>query len=170
MSSSKKEAKKECTTLVERLRQFRAKQDRDLGLQARRAVAQVLDLVAATLGIVTVAIPLTSWNKLFAIPTIAFSVLFAVVYTLFRDGYQGGGIGKRIMHLRVIDGKTGEFASYKQALQRHWNFLSNIIVFDVLYGLFSKGDQSIGDHIAGTLVVRTRDLEQVRKWIREPLR
>ncbi len=82
--------------------------------------------------------------------------IFSMTTFVLRDLIFGGrSLGKRIMKLIILDGKTGESARKSQCAVR--NLFLCIYAFDLIFMLI-KG-QSIGDKVAHTIVISKKALE-----------
>ncbi len=106
--------------------------------------------------ILIVAIPfvLVSGNQALFLLLVTLNFATALSYRLFGDGiFQGAALGKRLFGIYVVDAKTRQPCSKKQALLRmiyQW-----VPVFAVVDGivLICDGLQRWGDRIAGTYVL-----------------
>lgn len=88
-------------------------------------------------------------------------IVFICSLSIFslRDLIFGGrSLGKRIMKLVILDGRTGEKASKSQCAVRNLFFF--LYFFDLIFMLI-KG-QSIGDKVAHTIVVSKKSLENLK--------
>jgi uncharacterized RDD family membrane protein YckC len=82
--------------------------------------------------------------------------LWPTSYWFLSDGLEGGqSIGKRWIHTRVIAADTGESCSFKQSFLRNLT-LTFLGPIDVLF-IFGEKHQRLGDKLANTIVVETRD-------------
>lgn len=72
------------------------------------------------------------------------------VYLLFKDGFGGQSIGKRLLGIRVVQGSTGESCNLPRSFVR--NVLGAFGIVDAAFALGSKR-QRLGDLAAGTSVV-----------------
>ena len=71
------------------------------------------------------------------------------IYSCFKDGMnEGRSFGKNILNVRVINYNTGLPATYSESCVR------NCCNLCVCYLLIDKDQRHIGDHIAGTIVIR----------------
>ena len=78
-------------------------------------------------------------------------------FFLLRDALPGGGIGKPIVGIRVVDGASLLPCKVTQALVRNGVFLV-VGAIDGVIPLFSADGRRLGDHAARTLVVRRSQL------------
>lgn len=78
-------------------------------------------------------------------------------FFLLRDALPGGGIGKRMVGIRVVDGASLAPCRVTQSLVRNGVFLI-VGAIDGVIPLFSADGRRLGDHVAHTLVVR-------RSWL-----
>jgi uncharacterized RDD family membrane protein YckC len=79
------------------------------------------------------------------------TLLFWVAYLLFKDALKGQSIGKRIFKIRVIDDESGSSCSAQKSFFR--NFPSLFGLIDWIF-IFGKKQKRLGDHLAGTSVVK----------------
>jgi uncharacterized RDD family membrane protein YckC len=77
----------------------------------------------------------------------------AVVYLLLADGLpRGQSVGKRALHIAVIDQRTHKPCPYGQSFMR--NFLLALLgIIDWIF-IFGRMHQRLGDIAANTIVVR----------------
>jgi uncharacterized RDD family membrane protein YckC len=78
------------------------------------------------------------------------SIVALFVYLLFKDGFGGQSIGKRLLGIRVVQGSTGEPCTLPRSFIR--NILGAFGVVDAAFALGIKR-QRLGDLAAGTSVV-----------------
>jgi uncharacterized RDD family membrane protein YckC len=78
---------------------------------------------------------------------------------LFRDALPGGGIGKVIAGIRVVDAASLRPCRVTQSFVRNFVFLV-VGAIDGVIPLFSTDGRRLGDHVARTIVVRRRHLSQ----------
>jgi uncharacterized RDD family membrane protein YckC len=93
------------------------------------------------------------------IPLVA-SVIYAWALLTFA---QGQTLGMRLMGLRCVDASTGRSVSGKRAFGRAvaWLIFAIawfVIVFDLLWPLWDKHNQTLHDKVASTYVVKTTSL------------
>jgi uncharacterized RDD family membrane protein YckC len=74
-------------------------------------------------------------------------------FFLLRDAFPGGGIGKPIAGIRVVDGTSLRPCRVTQSVIRNGVFLL-VGAIDGVIPLFSADGRRLGDHAARTLVVR----------------
>lgn len=128
--------------------------DQQLAPLWARFVASQIDFWAAllALGVISVFIdfvffPQTSPPD--AIGTVSILLLFA--YLLCKDGFNGQGIGKRMLKIRVVDSETGAPGELHKSCLR--GLVSLLGIIDVVF-IFGQRRQRLGDHAARTIVVR----------------
>jgi uncharacterized RDD family membrane protein YckC len=103
-----------------------------------------------------------SANWMVGIVLIAIFVLHWGYFTLFEAFGNGRTPGKSVAKIRVIH-RSGRAASFVESLAR--NLVRIIDYLPGLYGVglvvmfFSRQNQRLGDMVAGTLVVRDREIE-----------
>ena len=86
---------------------------------------------------------------------ISIGVFLFVVYLLFADALPNGqSVGKRILGIAVVDGRTGRPCSVAQSFTR--NLLLHLLgIFDWM-SIFGRTRQRLGDMLARTSVIRVR--------------
>ncbi|WP_337056211.1 RDD family protein [Pseudomonas sp. USHLN015] len=72
-------------------------------------------------------------------------------YLLAKDGFNGQGIGKRLLKIRVVDSETGAPCELHKSCLR--GLVGLLGIFDVVF-VFGQPRQRLGDHAARTIVVR----------------
>lgn len=82
------------------------------------------------------------------------------IYVLIKDGFKGRSLMKRAVGLKVVSIKTGNTCNVKQSMLR------NIILFIPFGALveltmmeYTKDMRRLGDKIAGTKVIESRETE-----------
>ncbi len=81
-------------------------------------------------------------------------------FFLLRDALPGGGIGKAIAGIRVVDAASLRPCKATQSFVRNFVFLVAGAI-DGVIPLFSTDGRRLGDHAARTLVVRRRHANQI---------
>jgi len=142
---------------------------KQLATVGQRVLAWIVDLVIigiiiavlAGLGIAGIglgAMMLDPSAFLFGISTIIVLIGVAIFYGLFFEGYwHGQTVGKRAMHIRVVDEKTYKPESMGQAVIRNLlRIIDNQIIGLVALVLIAvtPRKQRIGDMLAKTIVVQ----------------
>lgn len=84
------------------------------------------------------------------------------LYLLFKDGWGGRSLGKRIFNLIVIDLSEKKPCGFLKSLVRNLFLLLTLV--DGLFAL-SKDRKRLGDWVAGTQVVHTRSKDLMDKDI-----
>lgn len=119
----------------------------------RRFAAQAVDFTLVGL-IATAPAALVAENSPLSTTVFLASLLLAMIYRLFGDGiFRGAALGKRLFGIYVVDAKTRQPCSPKQALLRmcyQW-----VVPFAIVDGvvLLCDGLQRWGDRTAGTYVL-----------------
>ena len=97
--------------------------------------------------------------------TLVFSVGFILGYGLVYLAYQtiatarGGGVGKRLMDLLVVEERTGEPLPYGMAFGRSiigpllWCYLNIAWWIDSAWCLWDAKNQTLHDKVCGTVVI-----------------
>ena len=82
-----------------------------------------------------------------------FSVL--IVTILFWDNWRGATPGKKFVHIKIVDAKTFQDISNKQAITRSLAYIPSILLFGIgfLMVAFRKDKRALHDLIAGTAVI-----------------
>ena len=99
----------------------------------------------------------------------AVGIIFLIVFffqwgyfTLFEAFGNGRTPGKRVMKIQVIH-RSGRAISFVESLARNLlrfvDFLPNFYVVGVVAMFLNRQNQRVGDMVAGTLVVRDREIE-----------
>jgi len=89
-----------------------------------------------------------SWELLFE-----FSVL--VVTIIFWDKWRGATPGKKLLHVRVVDAKTFQDITNKQAITRSLGYIPSTLLFGIgfLMVAFRKDKRALHDLLADTVVI-----------------
>lgn len=119
-----------------------------------RCIAYLIDLVGTFLLAFVIHTPFfryTSSN----FSQIAELIIIAAMcgYLLFKDGFGGQSVGKRILHIKVLTQTSDLPCSFPKSLAR--NIFGCLGFIDGLFALGEKR-QRLGDLAAGTYVVRAR--------------
>jgi len=78
---------------------------------------------------------------------------FAVLYILLADGLPGGqSLGKKLLHMRVIEEKSGRACTFGKSFLRNL-LLAALGPIDWVF-IFGRKHQRLGDKVAGTIVVK----------------
>ena len=128
---------------------------------AHRVVAIIIDSIVMTLLVIMFAffgLVGALAGPFFVILAMAGAISLTFFYAFLLEGYMGQTIGKKIMGIVVVK-ENGDPCDYLSSFVRN---LLRIIdgIFVYLVGLIvilvSDKNQRIGDHIAGTIVVRAK--------------
>ncbi len=84
-----------------------------------------------------------------------FEVSVLVVTMLFWKNSKGATPGKKLLHIKVVDAKTFQDISNKQAITRSLGYIPSTLLFGVgfLMVLFRKDKKSLHDLLAQTAVI-----------------
>lgn len=84
-----------------------------------------------------------------------FEVSVLVVTMLFWKNSKGGTPGKKLLHIKVVDAKTFQDISNKQAITRSLGYIPSTLLFGVgfLMVLFRKDKRTLHDLLAQTAVI-----------------
>jgi uncharacterized RDD family membrane protein YckC len=93
-----------------------------------------------------------SWELLFE-----FSVL--VITIIFWDKWRGATPGKKLLHVRVVDAKTFQDITNKQAITRSLGYIPSTLLFGIgfLMVAFRKDKRALHDLLADTVVIYTEE-------------
>ena len=82
-----------------------------------------------------------------------FSVLIATI--LFWDNWRGATPGKKFVHIKIVDAKTFEDITNKQAITRSLGYIPSILLLGIgfLMVAFCKDKRALHDLLAGTAVI-----------------
>lgn len=118
----------------------------------RRFVAGALDYCGVIALLMAINFPM------YALATKAFSdlvgyasILLLFVYIFFKDGMAGQSFGKRLLKIKVLERNSGEPCSLPRSLLR--NAFVGLGFVDWIFAL-GKESRRLGDHVAGTYVVK----------------
>jgi uncharacterized RDD family membrane protein YckC len=75
-------------------------------------------------------------------------------YFLFRDGFAGGSLGKRLFGLTVVDVQTRVRCSYWKSFLRNL-FLIILQGLELLIPFFTRDGRRCGDYAGQTIVVKS---------------
>ena len=141
-------------TITSELKQQTAEQDeliKSLASPPQRFTAQFIDSVV-TLMIFIPAVLV--WPAVRPLGIAGF--ILATAYLLLADGLPNGqSIGKRVLHIAVIDQRTRKPCTYGQSFGRNI-LLAFLGIFDWIF-IFGRKHQRLGDMAANTVVVRCSD-------------
>jgi uncharacterized RDD family membrane protein YckC len=86
------------------------------------------------------------------------STLIFVAYLLFKDGFGGQSIGKRLLRIGVISETSRRPCTLFQSLVRN----GSIVLFSIidLAFILDQSKRRLGDRLAGTVVVLEQNLYQ----------
>jgi len=140
--------------ITSELKQQTAEQDeliKSLASPPQRFTAQFIDSVV-TLMIFIPAVLV--WPAVRPLGIAGF--ILATAYLLLADGLPNGqSIGKRVLHIAVIDQRTRKPCTYGQSFGRNI-LLAFLGIFDWIF-IFGRKHQRLGDMAANTVVVRCSD-------------
>ena len=87
-----------------------------------------------------------------------FSVLIATI--LFWDNWRGATPGKKFVHIKIVDAKTFEDITNKQAITRSLGYIPSTLLLGIgfLMVAFRKDKRALHDLLAGTAVIYDEDL------------
>jgi uncharacterized RDD family membrane protein YckC len=139
----------------------------------KRIVAQVIDLAFISVSFLAILIVMavTGMNPLApsleqetyrATAFVAFGVI-ALVYLLFRDGFGGASIGKRIMGLKVVQGYDARPANPLHSIVRNLFLLIPILNIAELFMVINdKEGRRLGDKALGCAEMYSTEAEYIR--------
>jgi uncharacterized RDD family membrane protein YckC len=117
-----------------------------------RLVAYLIDVSGSLLVLTAVSLPIYLFSARSGLKTAAWVWMVSWWgYMLFKDGFTGQSVGKRILKIQVIAKKSGEPCTFSASLIR--NLLHFLGVLDWAF-IFGGEHQRLGDRGADTYVVR----------------
>ncbi|MES2040412.1 MAG: RDD family protein [Pseudomonadota bacterium] len=124
--------------------------DEKLAGLSKRFIAQVIDTVGVALLLTLLGLLITVTMPNLFKQTNRVALILWLLYQLFKDGFDGQSLGKRIMHIRVVHRETEHPCNLTQS------FLRNVLVLTVVDWVFALGRRQLrlGDMVAGTKVVK----------------
>ena len=86
---------------------------------------------------------------------IIFEISVLVVTVIFWDRWRGATPGKKLLHIKVVDAKTLDDITNKQAITRSLGYIPSTLLFcaGFLMVLFRKDKKAMHDLLADTAVV-----------------
>jgi uncharacterized RDD family membrane protein YckC len=125
----------------------------EIASPVRRLAGQFLDGAVIYLGFIIAVLVGEVSDALGSVALIG-AVVFGVGYLWFADGLPNGqSLGKRLLHMNVIDQNSGLPCSFGQSFLR--NFLLSVLgPIDWVF-IFTGDRQRLGDKAAHTIVVRS---------------
>lgn len=121
------------------------------GLGAR-FLAKLIDLSVAAAMLIVINFSFGLGTTPYVADRLAwFSILLALMYGLFKDGFSGQSVGKRVLGIRAVECASGEPCSLPRSFLR--NMTGGLGVIDVVF-IFGEGRRRLGDILADTCVVR----------------
>jgi len=128
------------------------KEERE-ALVEKRIIAHIIDSVVSGLLLLPV-VYFGDQGSLHQTFILVFTVIDSAGF-LIRDGiYNGQGLGKYFMGIKVIDEKTGENCSLLQSFERNILLVLVPFVFFIAAVQVLRGKRRIGETLSGTRVVR----------------
>ena len=84
-----------------------------------------------------------------------FEISVLIVTILFWDNWRGATPGKKFLHVKIVDAKTFEDITNKQAITRSLAYIPSLLLFGIgfLMIAFRKDKRGLHDLIAGTAVI-----------------
>jgi len=88
-----------------------------------------------------------------------FEISVLIVTVLFWDNWRGATPGKKFVHVKIVDAKTFEDITNKQAITRSLAYIPSILIFGIgfLMIAFRKDKRGLHDLIAGTAVIYKKE-------------
>ncbi|QOP41010.1 RDD family protein [Sulfurimonas marina] len=86
-----------------------------------------------------------------------FEISVLVITVLFWKQFKGATPGKKIVNIKIVDAKTLEDISNKQAITRSLGYIPSTLLLGLgfLMIIFTKNKQSLHDMLANTVVIYT---------------
>jgi uncharacterized RDD family membrane protein YckC len=91
--------------------------------------------------------------------------LVSFAYMILMEGYLGGTVGKLVLGIRVVDisgGKPGPVRALIRNVLRIVDFLPFCYLLGILMVAFSKKKRRLGDLVAGTYVISSRSVNEMK--------
>ena len=131
----------------------------ELGLasRGRRLFGQILDAVIAVMPalVFIAAVEDPDMKSIEANLWFSIFVVYMLLYLLLSDGLPGGqSLGKKVLHMRVVDRKTRKPCSVWKSLIRNSSLIF-LGMFDWIF-IFGHLQRRLGDILVGTIVIDTR--------------
>ncbi|MEN4053477.1 MULTISPECIES: RDD family protein [Sulfurimonas] len=84
-----------------------------------------------------------------------FEISVLVVTVIFWDNWQGATPGKKIVHIKIVDAKTYQDITNKQAITRSLGYIPSTLLFGIgfLMVAFRKDKRALHDLLANTAVI-----------------
>ena len=84
-----------------------------------------------------------------------FEISVFVVTILFWDKWRGATPGKKFVHIKIVDAKTHEDITNKQAITRSFAYIPSLFLFGIGFFMlaFRKDKRALHDLLANTAVV-----------------
>jgi len=84
-----------------------------------------------------------------------FEISILVVTILFWNNWKGATPGKKFVHVKIVDARTFQDISNKQAITRSLAYIPSLLLFGIgfLMIAFRKDKRGLHDLIAGTAVI-----------------
>ena len=131
----------------------------EASILGRRVAARIIDNAIALLLGIFVYMLLEPFKPEYGVPVLAgYAAMIAyIAYILSADGLPWGpSIGKKMLSIGVINEATGKSASFADSCKRNvWLLILGPFDLVTLIGLRKK---RLGDHFAGTMVVRQAEI------------
>lgn len=120
-----------------------------LATLGERFGAQIVDTVAS----LAFAIPFFMYGREGEGGAVTVGVIFFMYYRLFCDGFSGRSLGKRLTGTQVIETRSKDACGLWKSLVRNFPLYCCLGIFDAIF-IFGKARKRVGDHLAGTSVVK----------------
>jgi len=125
---------------------------RNLAGLSARFLAKFIDLCVAAAMLIVINFSFGMGTTPYVADRLAwFSILLALMYALFKDGFSGQSVGKRVLGIRAVERATGEPCSLPRSFLR--NMTGGLWIIDAVF-IFGEGRRRLGDILADTCVVR----------------
>lgn len=125
---------------------------RNLAGLSARFLAKFIDLCVAAAILIVINFSFGMGTTPYVADRLAwFSILLALMYALFKDGFSGQSVGKRVLGIRAVERATGEPCSLPRSFLR--NMTGGLSIVDAVF-IFGEGRRRLGDILADTCVVR----------------
>jgi uncharacterized RDD family membrane protein YckC len=118
----------------------------------RRAAAYIVDVPGTLILLSAINFPVYLYTPKGVSDAVGWASLAAwMVYVVFKDGFNGQSLGKRLLRIKVLEKQSGEPCSLPKSLIR--NILHSMGIVDWVFVL-GRERRRLGDLAANTCVVR----------------
>ncbi len=90
-------------------------------------------------------------------------VVLMTVYMISWKKFKGATLGKKFLHVKIVDAKTFKDIDNKQAITRSFGYIVSTLVFLIGFLMvgFRKDKRGLHDLLAGTVVIYDEIKEEI---------